>query len=369
MSVEVPGKEGGVLPRSFVVRFKGDDEDNTEGLQGKGSITVEEDRLVIAARQMASFTMFGRKVEFTFPMSSVLNVAVNSKVVAFTAGPSSVGGKSLRVSVKTRSEAEARDLGRLLGERQSPEFANELDHARGFRRDVEAATPRVYVTAAIVAANIMAWLFMVMSHVDLLRPETSDLLKWGANYGPLVADGEYWRMASSSFIHDGFRHLLVNMWALLLMGHWAERLFGNGFYLWIYGFSGLGSSLASLAWNTEMVSVGASGAILGVYGAMLGYLWRQGGTLPRAIMSRVTTTVVLTCCLPLLQKVLPISIDHAGHAGGFVGGVAMGYLLARPLELELRRAQWNRSILGGTALSALTVIAGWLFLSRAGPNS
>ncbi len=101
------------------------------------------------------------------------------------------------------------------------------------------------------------------------------MLNWGANWGPLTTAGEWWRILTACFLHFGIVHLLCNMYALLLAGLLAERLFGNWFYLAIYIGTGLASSLTSLWWHPELICAGASGAIFGVYGALLGYLVNQ----------------------------------------------------------------------------------------------
>ena len=125
-------------------------------------------------------------------------------------------------------------------------------------------TPRCFVTPAIFWLNIIVFVAMVLTGVNLMDPTSADLIQSGANYGPKTLSGEYWRLLTCTFLHIGVIHLACNMWALWNVGFLVERLVGNVAFLVLYLVSGLLGSIASLYWNPDVPSPGASGAIFGV---------------------------------------------------------------------------------------------------------
>src|SRR4051794_1459451 len=151
-----------------------------------------------------------------------------------------------------------------------------------FARHLAAATPKAWVTPAIIGLNIILFLILSADSQSLFSPPITKLVAWGANFGPLTITGhEWWRLITSCFVHIGLLHVLFNMYALFQAGKLTEKLFGNWFFLLIYLASGLAGSLTSVWFNPLFVSAGASGAIFGVYGALLGYMAREGRGLPR----------------------------------------------------------------------------------------
>lgn len=207
-----------------------------------------------------------------------------------------------------------------------------------FLHRLHAATPRVFVTPALVALNIVMFGVMVAMGVDALGGRPDDYLKFGANFGPLTGGGEWWRLATCTFIHFGILHLLFNMWALWDSGQLSERLFGNAWFGAIYLFSGVCGSIASMLWRNEAVSVGASGAIFGVFGALLAYTIRQRGSIPPGMMNllRISTSIFVT--YSLFYGFAASGIDNAAHLGGLAAGLVMGFVGARPLEAKARAA-------------------------------
>lgn len=198
-------------------------------------------------------------------------------------------------------------------------------------RRLHEATPRTWVTVAVVAANVAVFLAMVASGVSPLDPGTQDLIRFGADYGPQTASGEWWRLLTSTFLHIGVIHIAFNMWALWQSGRLAERFYGNGAFLVLYLGSGIGASVVSLLWNPSIVSAGASGSIFGVFGGLLAVvlLHRKGipalvfGSLKRSTIGVVAYNVVFGAAVP--------GIDNAAHIGGLVTGFALGFCLRRPL--------------------------------------
>src|SRR5277367_4129981 len=172
----------------------------------------------------------------------------------------------------------------------TPEEAIE---ANRFREALEASTPSAAVTFALMAINIAVYVVMVCSGVPALEPRTADLLKWGADFGPLTLHGDQWRIITAMFVHIGILHLAMNMYALFIIGPFTERLFGNVPYLVLYTVSGIGGGLASLAWKPLVVSAGASGAIFGIYGGLLGCLAVKKSGMPMRSVQSLTKNAAL----------------------------------------------------------------------------
>ncbi len=92
---------------------------------------------------------------------------------------------------------------------------------------------------------------------------------WGANAGALTSGGQWWRLLTSTFEHGGLLHIALNMWCLYNLGWLAELLFGRSRFTLLYLMCGIGGSLGSICWRGNGISVGASGAIFGIAGALI----------------------------------------------------------------------------------------------------
>lgn len=226
-----------------------------------------------------------------------------------------------------------------------------------FLKRLITATPRAWVTPTLLAINVCVFVLMGVSNPQsFLTSPITTLLRWGADYGPLtVTDQQWWRLLTNCFVHIGFWHLCFNMVALWQAGRIVERLFGNWFFLAVYLGCGLVGSLTSLYFHPDLVSAGASGAIFGVYGALLGFIARQREALPSWMAGNLVkfgvTFVGYNVVYGLLSYVNETAdqitqnagshgphIDQACHAGGLVAGLVFGFIAARPLDLAPRRS-------------------------------
>lgn len=213
------------------------------------------------------------------------------------------------------------------------------------------STPRFFITPIILALDVLILVVMVLSGVSLLDPEIEHLLNWGANFGPFTLNQEWWRLFTSIFVHIGILHLLLNMQCLWNLGNLAERMFGNWAFLMLYVVSGLGGSIASLWWNPRVVSAGASGAIFGVAGGLVIFLYRGKLSMPPVVIKKNLQSVLLFVGYNLLYGFTKSGIDNAAHLGGFVTGLLTGALLLRPLPLlETRSRLWNYLAVLGVVL-------------------
>jgi membrane associated rhomboid family serine protease len=185
-------------------------------------------------------------------------------------------------------------------------------------------TPRV--TAVLATVNLGVFLAMVLSGVSAFQPTPVDLIHWGALFGPLTINDEWWRLGSSMFLHVGMVHLALNGLCVLSLGPLAEEYFGPGSYLVGFVLGGLGGSLTSLAIHQSRVGAGASGAIFGVasrlYVATLIGKQRQWPSATRSPPHRLGKFLLVNLAYGLFQP----EIDNAAHVGGLLTGAALGLL-------------------------------------------
>jgi len=224
-----------------------------------------------------------------------------------------------------------------------PETAGPEIPGASFYDVLVRATPRFFVTPALITANVAYFAIAVLHGVSPMQPERQQLLDLGALYGPLVFDGEWWRLSSAIFVHIGFLHLFFNMWCLWSLGNAAERMFGNLTFLLIYLLSGIGGALASLAWHPSVLSAGASGAIFGIAGALVSMLYFGEIRVPRHVVRQLLSSLAFFVGFNLLLGSVLEGVDNAGHVGGLVVGLGLGAALHRPLPSGHR--PWQRFLI------------------------
>ena len=229
-----------------------------------------------------------------------------------------------------------------------------------FRRDLMAATPHVVVTPLLLAACILVFLVMVMRGVDPFLPSAQQLLLWGANDGARVMlRHEAWRLPASVFIHGGLIHLAVNMWCLFNIGPLVERLFGNVVTAVLYLAAGVGGAIASMAALPGRVSVGASGAIFGLLGALLAFLLINRRSVPATVLSPLRSSALSFVVFNTLFAAAVPNIDQWAHMGGLVTGFLGGLVLIRPWPVIRSRWLTLRRLTLGLALVGAVLGAGF----------
>ncbi len=230
------------------------------------------------------------------------------------------------------------------------------DDVQTFRRDLMTATPTAFVTTALVGCCATVFGVMVLGGISPMAPTTNQLLAWGANDAGLVVLGrEYWRLPASVFLHGGLLHLAVNMWCLMNIGPLVERLFGNLGYAVVYLAAGVGGAIASMATPPDRVSVGASGAIFGVIGALLAFLALRRHSVPGSVLAPLRSSALSFVVFNTLFGAVVPMIDQAAHMGGLATGFLVGLLLtpAWPSKPSIRRT---------ARTAALSVVTGLLLL-------
>lgn len=181
-----------------------------------------------------------------------------------------------------------------------------------------------FVTPILIYINIGIYIVMAVMGLGFISFKGQDLLQWGANYGPLTKSSEWWRLLTSIFLHGGLMHLLANMYGLLFVGVFLEPLLGRAKYLTIYMFTGILASVASIWWYDATVSVGASGAIFGLYGLFLALLSTK--IFPPDFAKSFLISTAIFVGFNLLMG-LTGGIDNAAHIGGLLSGFVIGLIL------------------------------------------
>jgi membrane associated rhomboid family serine protease/Flp pilus assembly protein TadD len=221
---------------------------------------------------------------------------------------------------------------------------------------------RVYVTPALIGLNVIVFGLMVGNGVPALEPAPHSMLDWGADFGPLTLGGQWWRMLSSIFLHRGIFHLLGNMIVLASIGRFMEKVLGNAAYLILYLVAGIAGNMTSLAWHPFAMSEGASGAILGLYGALLAVFLYRRQTVPAETWARRPKVMAALVGCSLLYGLFSREVNVAAHLGGLGAGFLLGLFLTRPISQEAvaerRRRNTVAGICGIAMIYATVVVLG-----------
>src|SRR6267378_2047405 len=186
------------------------------------------------------------------------------------------------------------------------------------------------VTKAIFGINVAVFLGMLFAGVSILdSPAGQDLVHWGANFGPYTLSGQWWRLLTCVFVHGSLLHIAFNMWCLWDLGSLAESLYGHWTFAAIYLLAGIGGSLGSVIWNPNVLSVGASGAIFGIAGALIASFYLGEFSLPRSAITGTLRSVVMFVGYNLFFGAIIAHTDNAAHIGGLLMGLLLGALIAR----------------------------------------
>ena len=188
-----------------------------------------------------------------------------------------------------------------------------------------------FFTYILIGLNIVIWLAMTLAGGST---NNEVLVRFGANYGPLIFEGEYWRLFTSMFLHIGAQHLAFNVVGLIAFGFEMERVYGRYRYIVIYLLAGLFGNLASFAIRgPHIYSAGASGAIFGVIGMNLAFFFyyrRRLGEYGRQRRNLVLVLIGISLILGL--TVMPS--DNIAHLGGALAGFVLGYVLVPRYQVE-----------------------------------
>jgi rhomboid protease GluP len=186
----------------------------------------------------------------------------------------------------------------------------------------------ITLTQIFFGINIAVFLGMVLSSSTIMDFPAQVLVQWGANVGAFTLRGEWWRLLTCVFVHGGLIHIAFNMWCLWDLGALSESLYGRWTFATVYLISGLGASLASVTWNPYVMSVGASGAIFGLAGALIAAFKLGEFSVPRSSLSGPLRSLMVFVVFNLAFGAASGVTDNAAHVGGLVTGLILGALIA-----------------------------------------
>jgi rhomboid protease GluP len=233
-----------------------------------------------------------------------------------------------------------------------------------FHDVLKQRTPQFGVTKIIIALNCLVFAAMLINGAGFWHSQNGVQLAWGANFGPATQDGQWWRLASAMFLHFGALHLLLNMWSLWDAGQLVERMYGHARFICLYVVSGLLGNLVSLVFQgNSAVSGGASGAIFGIYGALLVFLWRERAGLSLREFRWLFWGALGFALVTIVLGFVISGIDNAAHIGGFITGILISIVLVQPITTNVMPLKINMA-----AVFVLVIVTVALVLNVPAPK-
>jgi rhomboid protease GluP len=252
----------------------------------------------------------------------------------------------------------------VLVAKRSRQSATREDPADGEFKDALRTRERyIPVTYALIAVNAVVCVMMIFGAGRMAAPETQ--IAWGGSFGPLTTNGVgWWRLVSALFVHPTVFHAAINIAVLLQLGMILERLVGRLAFAGVYFVAGLIGNLVTMWSYRVLVTVGASGAICGLYGLFCatiawGALRRQRSpyTVPQGRLQKLGVLAVLF----FLFNVANGAVSFAGELAALCIGFACGIALTRTVNVEAPRPR-----LIGITVGVATALALGLAVSLRG---
>ena len=186
------------------------------------------------------------------------------------------------------------------------------------------------ITQILLGINVAVFLAMVLADSSTIENAPGELLfRLGANVGQYTLGGQYWRLLTCAFLHGNLLHIAFNMWSLWNIGSIAESLYGRWTFATLYLVAGIGGSLGSVIWNPNVFSVGASGAIFGIVGALIASFYLGEFSMRGQITGGTMTSLLIFSAYSLVRGATSSGIDNGAHVGGLITGLVLGALIAK----------------------------------------
>lgn len=197
------------------------------------------------------------------------------------------------------------------------------------RKETEAVLTygKPFFTYILLAINVFIFILLELSGGST---NTETLVQFGAKFNPYIMDGQWWRLISSMFLHIGFIHLFMNMLAVFYLGVTVERIYGSWRFLLIYFLAGIGGSAASFAFLPNL-SAGASGALFGLFGALLFF----GINYKRIFFQTMGSGILLLIGINIVFGFTVPQIDMGAHLGGLLAGFIAAAIVHLPKKKNL----------------------------------
>jgi rhomboid protease GluP len=260
-----------------------------------------------------------------------------------------------------------------LAQRRAQVKARQAEAARQQARAQTRVAPgemaKPWVTYVLFGLNLLLWIVMVGAGVDAYKPGNAAMVAWGANFGPLVSGGQWWRLLTAMFVHGDIFHLGFNLYFLWAVGRMCEQIFGRAAYTAVYLGSGLLANLVAVAWRPDAITVGASAALFGVFGAFLAFALRRRDMLSEEFVRSIRFNAVLLIGMNVVIGLVVPEISIVGHIAGLLAGFALGYLILALAEKPVKtpreaNAVRVRSVAAASLACVSVLVVGVLALPR-----
>ncbi len=206
------------------------------------------------------------------------------------------------------------------------------------------ALPTVKPRITYVLLTINVLIFIAQS---LTNPELWFSL--GAKNNQLIAAGEWWRLVTPMFLHLNLLHIAVNSYSLFIFGPQVEALLGYRRFLTVYLISGIAGTVLSFVMS-PYDSIGASGAIFGLVGAMLIFFYRHRQLFGEIGRRRLIDILLIAGINLAIGLTIP-GIDNWGHVGGFLGGAVLTWLLGPVYAMQTEPVTHQTRVVDASPLS------------------
>lgn len=255
------------------------------------------------------------------------DIKFDLKVIVLSDGPYSLNTDDgihktvidIRNNVILHADYETQGLGNIAI------FLNEK------KEKIKYGHSKLTVTNILIAINVLMFIISVFLSSKLssytlidnaINVDGRALLLLGAKYGPLISNGQVWRLITCAFLHGGILHLACNMYSLYVVGPQVESIYGKVKFIIIYFLSAIGSSLFSFYFSPKTLSIGASGAIFGIFAALLVFVVKNRNRLNKGALNNLIAVLALNLFIGLSSS----TIDNFGHLGGLAIGIIVSII-------------------------------------------
>lgn len=183
---------------------------------------------------------------------------------------------------------------------------------------------RPTVTYVLFGFNILLFILMGLSGGS---QNEDTLLDFGVKANGLINQGEIWRMVTPIFLHIGPIHIFLNSYAIWIVGPQVEKLYGSARFTIIYILTGVAGVAGSYWYHPRSLSAGASGAIFGLFGALLVFGFKYRSSIPPAFQKAVGRGVFPVIAINLFIGYLIPGIDNSAHTAGLISGALLAAII------------------------------------------
>lgn len=179
------------------------------------------------------------------------------------------------------------------------------------------------ITYMLIGINVFIFIITALLSKSIYNIDSYTLMVLGAKVNVLIDNGQPWRLITCAFLHGGLSHIAFNMYSLKIIGSEVEYVYGKVKYIAIYLISALGGSIFSYLFNSDSISVGASGAIFGLLGAMLIWGIRYKNRIGKAYIMNLFKVLLINIFIGVTLS----NIDNGAHIGGLLFGCISAFVM------------------------------------------